>query len=294
MNHDNSREALYFPATRLVFRGLSPRPAFDPADTDFSLINCWWLANMCHLAYYQPEALEEVLGELGLKLDVFCSNLGMQAFMASTANWAVIAFRGTQIDEFWDIATDAEFLLIPNLQEVKVHHGFAVGIEAIWPRLAGPLDDAVRHGKHLWYTGYSLGAALATLAAVRLPPEALVTFGSPRVGTAELGKLLAGIPHARFVNCCDIVPTVPFKEWGYQHTGTHFFFTDSSELLREPTPDLVSRAKSRGTWRYRLGLPWLRPNLVSDRSWADHAIVNYTANLLRQLGTLVTSRTVTT
>ncbi len=39
--------------------------------------------------------------------------------------------------------------------------------------------------------------------------SAVVTFGSPLVGDASLGELLAGIPVRRYVDCCDLIARVP-------------------------------------------------------------------------------------
>src|SRR4051812_30440618 len=59
--------------------------------------------------------------------------------------------------------------------------GFWRAESALWPRVqdwlskCGPGEVVV--------TGHSLGAAMATVTAARLPESRLVTFGSPRVGT---------------------------------------------------------------------------------------------------------------
>ena len=84
----------------------------------------------------------------------------------------------------------------------------------------------------IYFTGHSLGAALATLAAykaLRLKPRpcALYTFGSPRVAGKELASLmddkLSGQVH-RVVNYRDIVPRVPLSLGGFQHVGELVYF----------------------------------------------------------------------
>jgi predicted lipase len=66
--------------------------------------------------------------------------------------------------------------------------------------------------------GHSLGAALATLAADRLPDvQGLYTFGSPRVGDKGFQAHFR-VKAYRLVNGKDIVPTVP-GEGPFRHVG---------------------------------------------------------------------------
>jgi hypothetical protein len=68
-------------------------------------------------------------------------------------------------------------------------------------------------------TGHSLGAALATLAAVVVRPAKLITFGSPQVGNEQLGTLLARVEVRRFVHCCDLIARVPPEQIDQKHVG---------------------------------------------------------------------------
>jgi hypothetical protein len=74
----------------------------------------------------------------------------------------------------------------------------------------------------LLVTGHSLGAALATLAAVDLLPDKLITFGSPRVGDANLAGWFNQIAVHRFVNCCDVVGRVPPERFDAEHFSQLF------------------------------------------------------------------------
>ena len=65
-------------------------------------------------------------------------------------------------------------------------------------------------------TGHSKGGAEATVVAALMcaagrPPRSLVTFGSPRVGSGELGRLLAtkSVELRRYVFGADVVTQVP-------------------------------------------------------------------------------------
>jgi predicted lipase len=69
-----------------------------------------------------------------------------------------------------------------------------------------------------------LGAALATVAAIEIhnklrPVAELHTYGSPRVGNADLAMYIkTKIPNSlRVVHYKDIVPHVPLQSQNYHH-----------------------------------------------------------------------------
>jgi alpha/beta superfamily hydrolase len=83
----------------------------------------------------------------------------------------------------------------------------------------------------IWFTGHSLGAALATLAANRYgKTQGLYTFGSPRVGDVDFADDFH-ISAYRFVNNNDIVAKVP-PPIRYKHVGD-LKYIDSSGLVHE-------------------------------------------------------------
>ena len=103
---------------------------------------------------------------------------------------SVLAFRGTELI-LGDWITILRARQVAWAEGGRVHGGFADGLAAVWSDLAPRL--AAAPGRRL-YTGHSLGAALATLAATRERPHALYTYGSPRVGDdAFLRTLGAGV-----------------------------------------------------------------------------------------------------
>jgi hypothetical protein len=136
----------------------------------------------------------------------------------------------------------------------------------------------------VWYTGHSLGAALAVVTAVRQQPAGLITFGEPLVGDADFCRLVPDDRHFRVVDCCDVVTTLPpLTPGGYQHCGSLWFLDDDGDLVSAPTADQVSAAKLRGTVKYHLRFPLLKSGTVKVRLLADHTIVNYTAGLEKGL-----------
>ena len=141
--------------------------------------------------------------------------------------------RSRYFKQFSDIFTDVNLLLEEDPpQHGKVHRGFKLALDAIWKPSADTNEnddstirlglkttlDNIRargkrlHGKEptLWFTGHSLGAALATLAANRYKTvQGLYTFGSPQVGDADFIKNFQVPHHFRIVNNRDIVALVP-------------------------------------------------------------------------------------
>lgn len=109
----------------------------------------------------------------------------------------IVAFRGTESDQWKDMLTDARVAQIPwKWSAGQVHAGFAAAVEAIWPKLTVVVDKLAQT-RTVWFCGHSLGAALATLAADRYArSRGVCTFGSPRMGSPALAAAFT----QKFVN----------------------------------------------------------------------------------------------
>jgi hypothetical protein len=283
MKTDYTYDALFFPDQRPLFDNVEHMPPFDPTHTGYSLSNAWWLASLCQLAYCQDCQIGQELLRVGLRLRRSFCGPGTQGFLAGGDGYAILVFRGTEIKQRVDIWTDAKFRLEPMRAVPEVHSGFQDALEEVWPEVQVALDQQQAAGIPVWYTGYSLGAALATLAAARRPPAALVTFGSPRVGDLDFVRLLHDLPIHRFVNCCDVVTQVPPPAFGYWHVGELDFISATGHVLRSPESWHVARRQLAGQVLYQARLPWLHRTMVKNRPAADHAIVNYIAGIERDL-----------
>ena len=124
----------------------------------------------------------------------------------------------------------------------KVHTGFYNGVNKVWGELKSTIENFKESGqKSLWFTGHSLGAALATLAVAKLrtddqPVDGLYTFGQPRTGDRTFAKNFNSDfkPYAfRFVNNNDIVTRVPPRVLEFSHIGTFKYFTEKGELVND-------------------------------------------------------------
>ncbi len=150
-----------------------------------------------------------------------------QGFVAANADHVVVAFRGTEPREIEDWLTDLRYNYYRNkVGGGNVHNGFWTAWKSVRGKVLDELQSAVTNKQTIWFTGHSLGAALATLAARDMPkkfkPAAVNTFGSPRCGSPQYVKAY-NVHVKRFVNENDIVPHVPlqgmFQKYKYDHVG---------------------------------------------------------------------------
>lgn len=192
----------------------------------------WILASMSQLAYDRYEndydARKLFITKLqsgGFELiKTFNDNTtDTQAFLAKNAQFAVLAFRGTEANKWEDMKIDATASKISVLQG-RVHAGFKLAYQGV----AQDIEESVLQLKDLplYITGHSLGAALATVATQTLEHNprireiiaACYTFGSPRVGNSEYDIEFKS-PIYRVVNTTDIVTVIPLLAMGYIHIG---------------------------------------------------------------------------
>ena len=148
----------------------------------------------------------------GLKLLRTFDQNGTQAFLAVCKEYAVLAFRGTEVTEFQDIKDDMNAILTKSGTDGFVHKGF----QKAYKRVEKDIHEAIQHlevrEKPLYFTGHSLGGALATIAAKEISHTggnaACYTFGAPRVGD-EAWVVEMKTPVYRVVNSADSVPMLP-------------------------------------------------------------------------------------
>jgi len=174
--------------------------------------------------------------------------------------------------ECQDLFTDLDALPQAWPAGGKVHRGFVGALDRVWKQVEGQLAAL---DMPVLYTGHSLGAALATLAAGRRPPDTLYTFGSPRVGDAAFVGTLAKTAAYRYVNCCDVVAQVPPAV--YQPAGV-LRYIDSGGRLTDHEENEAAKLKARTAHFRKTFGQW---DKIWIRDFVDHAPINYVKALLR-------------
>jgi Lipase (class 3) len=192
----------------------------DPAGT-MPRVNAWWLAEAALASYWPPNQARDLYAAAGLESE-YVSDDATNCYVCWNDTAVIVAFRGTEPDDWRDVLTDIEIHLDP-WRTGHVHHGFKQAMQSIWGQLTTTLA-ALATGRHVWFCGHSLGAALAALSADSWSvTRGVCTFGSPMIGdhafttgfNADLGDR-----SLRYVNHHDVVARVPPSALGYAHVDT--------------------------------------------------------------------------
>jgi len=236
------------------------------------------MAQFSRIAYLDEPAAKEACAKLGFDA-CLVENKGSEAYVISDGVDLIVACRGTQPTQWSDLAADLDARLTPSSTgKGHVHSGFKHSVDNIW---AGLEEKLSKYGKTrtIWCTGHSLGGAMTTLLAYRLQrtetmpnPQALYTFGSPRVGDKTYIRAIeaSGLLHFRFVNNTDLVPRVPV--WPYKHFAGMYYMNHYGNLRALTFKQLV-----KDIWRgFVTGIRARKFSLLDN-----HAIGNYETNLER-------------
>jgi triacylglycerol lipase len=274
------RERYPFPTPRNIqtlYGGTDPRlPLFVKAAyaADASLLSYrrWGTDPMTE------QEFKQILSGFECRSLVTGEATGTQGYFASQEDFAILAFRGTEKDDPKDAVTDISALPVSEpdystapdepqtalrhlsiiealFHRCRVHHGFQLALNDVWEEVHQHISGYRRtHPQsEICFTGHSLGAALATLAASRFGGRgaSLVTFGSPRTGNQEFCERVgrnADLGVFRFVNGADPVTHVPLEDPVYRHTAPPLLFIDSSgdiqELASAPAGDWADLAET--------------------------------------------------
>lgn len=237
----------------IIKESFCPAPA--PPQTGFDLDLAHYVALYSDAAYYDDPAScpdgwpanTDVIKTFNYTLGLWNTAFGFVAHDRSLRR-IVVAFRGTA-----SMTQVFEELLHHNLipfdkkdPEALVNEFPQQAAENMLPDLKKAMLKLGRKCPdcQILFTGHSLGASLATLAAYEvvkwkdsLKPK-IYTFGQPRVGNAAFAALVDNVlpEFYRLVNAADPVPHVPFcignnssplhscTREGYFHAGLEIWF----------------------------------------------------------------------
>jgi len=195
---------------------------FDASAPAMTRANAWWLSEAALLSYWDETEAVARFARAGLQAELLEAG-DTQAYVAWSERVVFVSFRGTETGSMGDIVDDSRLLLVP-WSHGHVHRGFKGALDRIWASLATTLQPLATT-RSVWFSGHSLGAALATLAADRFEETAGVcTLGSPRVGDTRFAQHFDARFAARavrYINDTDIVCHVPTPfPLPYKHVGS--------------------------------------------------------------------------
>ena len=195
---------------------------------------------------------------------------GTQVYCWIDNNIACVAFRGTEPTQWSDIKADLKIRKV-KVPTGFVHRGFKDALDEVWEDVLKWLNEQKRES--VFFTGHSLGGALATLAASRWNSITthLYTYGSPRVGGRKFVKSFLSSDRYRFRNNNDIVTRVPFEILGYKHVSG-----DGGKFIYFDVDGNVSKRFSR----WYMFKQWLKGTLrgftkLKVDGFSDHSIEAY-------------------
>lgn len=189
--------------------------------------------SLCHasqLAYSDEQTVLDTAANWGFTNTRYLADDETQGFFASAGGIGVLCFRGTESVGDW----------LTNIQIInkkrpygRVHRGFYKAFKDVRGQVLAALSG--QSLDKLFFTGHSLGGALATIAMPELESTAVAykaayTYGQPRVGKKSFQDRFAdtfGDVFYRVANKRDIVPKVPPT---YRHVGQYLQLTDEEGL----------------------------------------------------------------
>ena len=276
------------------FEGAQQQPFRHTAQA-FDMVNASWLADAALLAYAAPDFATPRFQDAGFDKVRFVQGIDIhtQGYVAANDDFAIVAFRGTEVINWKDVRTDVKVIPVPWEGGGTVHKGARDALDEVWKKDGLGLHlDALKQEKPartFWFTGHSLGAAVATLAMHRFGAgSALYTFGSPRPGDRAFAQSIDG-PAFRFVNHNDVVARLPPAGlvMKYRHVGTLKYITHDGRIRNRCT----LRGQVRWFWREHVrrwfdetdGTVVVSAMFRLGKELGDHAPVNYARAIRNQL-----------
>jgi triacylglycerol lipase len=230
---------------------------FRAVDPDFTLGNAQAMMWLSQLAYETDDGdkIGRILKRFGLELLDFGANEVFAGFFRRQACFIVargqsatfIAFAGTDPLKPQDVITDLTATQTPE----GLHMGFADAVASV----RSEVEKAIKSGgagQPLFFTGHSLGGALATISAMRardagFQVKAVYTYGGARAGGRQFFDSYGpGLRNCTFrlVYGKDIVASVPPSSVGgllgsllgeFHHVGRLLHCRQHS-FFAEPAP----------------------------------------------------------
>ena len=278
--------------------------------SDFGLDNARTMMWMSQLAYEtaSESKVKNIIEKLSMTKRGFAMNDPVTGLPPKSAclvaaggrNATIIAFAGTDPLKIEDWITD---FTVGFPQPDVLHEGFHAAVGTVWPTVKAIIQSRPPPEQPLFFTGHSLGGALAINAAARAQSElgvtatAVYTFGSPRTGGSKFKADYAPLTERTFrlVDGDDIVAHVPPRLGGlFCHVGRSLVCPsdgifdantplstseeDRQDLVRAALDSAIADIRSLASFRlFRAIGPRLldRFAVLLPRMVRDHVPANY-------------------
>lgn len=209
-----------------ALNGFSTNPQFGPDNARVMM----WLSQLAYETAHKSK-VGSILDDWLLEMRAFVSNDPVTGLpphsacvvIAGGRDATLVSFSGTDPLKIEDWITD----FTPARSATDLHSGFQNAVETVWPAIKTAIENRPADEQFVFFTGHSLGGALAIIAAERAMRElnvqarAVYTYGSPRTGGAaffDAYEPKLGSTTYRLVHGTDIVATVP-PTADFRHVG---------------------------------------------------------------------------
>lgn len=243
--------------------------AFEAQRSDFSLINALACARVSHLAYGDDAMVSATARDWGFDGVKPLTRGSNFAIALCNREIVLVAFRGT--DKWNDWLTNLN-IFYKRSPLGFVHRGFMKAAVSFWPNLAQQIRNMRDNDQCVWFTGHSLGGALAVLASVKAHFEdgisiaGVYTFGQPPIGTTSFGlgfEKRSPYRLYRFINHTDAVSSAPIITL-LEHVGEVRYFDTAGILWEGEPPWRVSLADHVRAPGLHGGLSQFKAHLMKD------------------------------
>ncbi|MBF2753794.1 MAG: lipase family protein [Gammaproteobacteria bacterium AqS3] len=221
----------------------------NPYKTNLDPGNAYWMARLAREAYRsksdednspdEDKILKSLKGDdSGFLKVIGFSHKSSQAILVEHKKYYCMAFRGTDEIKDW---LDNMNLAVSEELFGEFHTGFWKATQDIWDDIFGKYEALKKvslRPKPMFFTGHSLGGAMASVAAAifieeDIPFTSCYTFGQPRVVRRETSRVMNNECQSRFFrfhNNNDIVARIPQRLMGYSHFGTYLYIDTDMEI----------------------------------------------------------------
>ncbi|OAA47808.1 lipase [Metarhizium rileyi] len=171
--------------------------------------------------------------------------------------------------------------LFPICPDCQLHSGFYEAFKGLKDKMLETVKEqkAAHPDFEVVVTGYSLGAALATLGAAYLRKAGFVadmyTYGSPRVGDAKFAEFVSNQrkgKNFRITNANDPVANIPWQDAGFGHVSPEYWFPQGLAAKEMQVCSGTDNLQCSGSFPFNLhdvagGKARMKPHV-----WTEYAI----------------------